>query len=287
MILQEERITITLADTLAFYSHDPQLSKGHFRLDETAIEGWYDGVSMRRSDEIRPNAWGDFDTAGTLASRIVALSGTAVARNRIELQEMRDTFTSVLINGDFQKMWVDTTTTDPRYMEVGLNGAPQWSRKTDTFAAFKIDLYAPDPRIYGELRPYTIPGTGFDGGMDYPITYDLYYGVNTTSEIQTIQNNGNADSWPIITVTGEMPDGFRITDNIRNYIEYRGPVTSSSPVVLDFKKGTARQRGQDRTTNIIRRDWFPIKPKSSIYPKLTYNNTGQGWMQVLAQDTWI
>lgn len=286
MILKEEQIQIILGK-LRFWSHTPTVQGPHFRLDEVAIDGWYDGVAMRRTSEPRPVHWGDYKTPGYLASRTITLTGTAVASNRFELQQLRNALTGELIDGGYKSMGVFTTTTDRLYIEVGLESKVQWSRQTDTFATFKMDLIAPDPRIYGPTQTWTIPGVGFNGGMKYPTTYPLYYGVDDPFEIQNLHNDGNSDAWPVITVAGTIPDGFKITDKRGNWVTYTGPVTPPNPVTLNFEEGWARQRNRDRTTQLVSRDWFPVRPEEYVRPALHYVGSGQGWMEIKLRDTWI
>lgn len=288
MILQEQEITIQV-NKLSFFTHDPDSANGHLRLDEVAIDGWYDGVLMRRTNEVRPTQWGDFPNRGYLGSRSVSITGVAVAPDRYNLSRLHDDFTSVLINGDYEWMSVKTSSEGERFIKVGLEGTPKWIPRTDTFASFKIDFIAPDPRKYGPARIWTIPGVNYTGGLQYPLTYPLMFIPDTERrpEIQSVGNNGNADAWPIIEVQGDFPSGFQLTDNRGNIVDYSGPVSLSSPVILNFEEGWARQRGQDRTSLLVSREWFPIRPGEAIHPELRYKDIGQGWVHVGVRDTWI
>lgn len=288
MILQEEEITIQV-NRLSFYSHDPHSTYGHLRLDEAAIDGWYDGVLMRRTNEIRPTQWGDFPNQGFLASRSVSITGVAVAPDRQSLARLHNDFTSVLINGDYEWMMVKTPTEGEKFIKVGLEGTPKWVPRTDTFASFKIDFIAPDPRKYGPARIWTIPGVNYSGGLELPLTFPLIFTSESerSPEIQVVGNAGNADAWPIIEVEGDFPSGFQLTDGQGHIVEYSGPVSLPAPVIINFEEGWARQHGQDRTSNLTSRDWFPILPGQTIRPQLMYKDIGQGWVHVGVRDTWI
>ena len=294
MILQEDRITIKL-DTCTFYTHEPLpmpdgTRRSHYRLDEVAIDGWYDGVSTRRTSEPRPTSHGDFRTPATLASRVISLSGTAIAKSPAELHKMRDDLLSICNDGGYKVISVDTSSIGVRYTAVGLEGKPQWSRKTDLYATFKLDLFAPDPHVYGEARQYTLPGIGYTSGMKFPVTYPLSYGSKANYEVQNVVNMGNADAWPEIWVYGELPEGFSVTDGRGNWITYTETVTNKKPVILLFDKGMALQGGKNMTTYLTRRDWFPVERNQTkmIQPRLSFpSNNGQGWMEVWVRDTWI
>lgn len=288
MILQDELITVTLGNLIFTSYETPQIQ---FRLDEVAIDGWFDGAPMRRTEEVRPTQWGDFKTPGYLGSRLITLTGTAIAPDFVTLQAMRDEFMSTLINGEYILMEVNTTSTGDRYIEVGLESTPKWTRRTDKFASFKMDLIAPDPRIYSVEHIWTIMGRRNEGGLQYPLRYPTQYGRDMPNETQFIDNAGNADAWPIIIATGNMPDGFTLTNGRGDWVRYAGPVGMTASVVLDFARGTAKQRGQDRTSYLAQRDWFPIPPGNSVQPRFTFSGTGEvgreGWLEIRLRDTWI
>lgn len=288
MILKEQEITI-LVNKLRFTSHDPNSTNGHLRLDEVAIDGWYDGVLMRRTNEVRPTQWGDFPNRGYLGSRTVSITGVAVAPDRFNLARLHDDFTSVLINGDYEWMSIKTSTEGERFIKVGLEGTPKWVPRSDTFASFKIDFIAPDPRKYGPSRIWTVPGVNFEGGLKYPLSYPVMFTSDEerAPEIQVVGNGGNADAWPIIEVQGDFPSGFQVIDGRGNVIEFSGSVSMSTPVIINFEEGWARQRGQDRTSSLTSRDWFAIAPGEVIRPQLRYKDLGQGWIHIAVRDTWI
>lgn len=296
MILHDETIRIKL-DGVTFMTHepDPSLSntrnrEPHFRLDEVAIDGWYDGVGVRRQKEARPVTDGDFRAPGRLASRTFSITGTAIANSPIQLQVMRDRLIGIGVDGNFQTIEVYTPSTGMRYAVVGLEDKTQWIRQTDKYATFKIELYAPEPEIYGETRKYTLPAVGVESGINYSLTYPLEYGTGPSQEVVSIENFGNTDAWPIFYVYGDLPSGFTISDGGRNRIVYTELVTMQNPVMIDFAKGTAIQNKISKTTFLTQRDWFPIKRFQSapITPTLSFpSGNGYGWMEVWMRDTWI
>lgn len=289
MIVQEDHITVKLG-SLVFTSYKtPNIE---LRLDEVAIDGWYDGVAMRRISEPRPTKWGDFPTPGYLGSRLVTLTGTAIAPDFVTLQAMRDEFMSVLVYGQYEMMTVHTPSTGDRFLEVGLEAAPKWKKVTDKFASFKMDLIAPDPRIYSVEHSWTMAGKVNEGGLAYPLTYDLKYGNDEPNETQFIENKGNVDAWPIMIVNGNLPDGFSLSDGAGQIVKYDGPVSLSAPVVVDFARGTAKQRGKDRTSHLVRRQWFGVPPGNTMQPRFDFYDDGLGeggakWVEVRLRDTWI
>lgn len=284
MILQDEQIIVKVGG-LVFNTH--HLYTPEYRMDSTGIEGWFDGAPMRRGQEVRPTQWGDFKTEGFLGSRLITITGTAIANSNVELQAMRSEFTNILHEGDYGVIEVWTSSLGSQYAEVGLDTRPQWIMRTDTFASFKVDLLAPDPRKYSLGRSYTIPAKAFVGGLQYDLQYPIQYGSGEPHEMQILTNFGNVDTWPKIIVTGNMPSGFILSNGSGKRITYDAPVTMKSPVTLNFEEGTAIQNKVSKTSNLSRRDWFGISPGSAILPTLEAVNQGQGWMEIQVRDAWI
>lgn len=283
MYLKTDRIVATIGKVTmrSFRTSAPE-----YVLDPTALVGWGDGVDIRRNFTPRQIRAGDFLEAGRHASRYITFSGTAIARNAVELHQMRDDYVGMVLPKDYVPLSIQDVT-GTRYSTVTIGGKTSWVQLTDTIATFKIDLYAPDPNIYGPSQTVTLSGHVGTGGITYDIGYPIDFGVTATQQVQFLSNNGNNEAWPTFTVTGDYFSGFSITDNLGNYITYTGPVTSKSPVTVDSLAGYAVQNNSDRSTYLSKRDWFSIPPQGSIQPSFLPNGTVYGWCDIIYRDTWI
>lgn len=284
MYLKSEKIIINV-DGVRFTSYQTALPQ--FVLDPIALTGWYDGVDVRRDITVRPTSWGDFSEGGRMAARVIAVSGTAIAKTSRQLGEMRDQFTSILSDGTYKEMSLQDSS-GTRYAEVGLEGAPVWLRQSDTVASWRIALYAPDPRILGGVQRINIGEGGGEYGLQYPLVYPLNYDLSVDSKVfKTITNDGNVDSWPEFKVTGNYAKGFSISNGRNHTVSYSGMVTTQAPVVIDMAKGTAIQNGVDKTILMKKREWFSIPPGGSIRPEFKSTVVGTGWCDIIYRDTWI
>lgn len=283
MILKKDTLSVTIENTVfrAKPFRNPQ-----FVLDENALTGFYDGVNVKRTEAVRPNKWGDFSEPGLLSSRNITLSGTAVATTPSELHSMRDDLMSLLQDGGYSQISVENSD-GTRYITVGLGGSPSWVQKIDTAAVWKLDLYAPDPRMYGPEQSMQIADGTLKGGIKFPLSYPLNFGGSIVPQATSIYNAGNTKSWPVFKVTGDYPSGFKIWDGLNNYIIYDGIVTTQAPVTIDTFKGAALQNGIDQSTALSRRDWFSIPPNSSISPRFLPIQDSFGWCDIMYRDTWI
>lgn len=283
MILINDDLFITVEDTVfrAKKHINPQ-----FQLDPDALQGFYDGVNVKRSETPRPNQWGDFKEPGMMSAREISISGVATANTPQQLHAMRDEFTGLLSHGGYSEITVQNSS-GTRYLEVGLRGSPSWVQKIDTAALWKLDLYAPNPRMYGPKHTIQITDSTVSGGLGFPLSYPMNFGGPVKSQAQAIFNNGNTESWPVFVVTGDYFSGFSVSDGNSSFITFTGTVTTSSPVTIDTAAGTAMQNGVDRSILLSRRDWFSIPPNSAIQPAFNPIQDAFGWCDIIYRDTWI
>jgi hypothetical protein len=283
MLLKEDNLIVTISNLIIYAKKQ---TGSYFVFDPDAVQGFYDGVSPKRTEEHRPNQWGDFSEPSLLNGRLLTLTGAAIASSSQELHDMRDAFTSLLIDGKYIEIQIQNSS-GSRYIKVTLGAQPAFVQKTDTAALWKLELYAPDPRIYGTLRRIQITDNTDDGGIDYPWDYPLDYGGTIVRQSTTIYNDGNTDSWPTFIITGDFNGGFTLGNNAGKLIKYDGIVTTSAPVIIDTAAGTAMQNGINKSISLSRRDWFSIPPQQSIQPLFSPTQNTFGWCDIVYRDTWI
>lgn len=285
MFLKNDIIVVTLKD-VTMRSFKVAGIVNQYVLDPTAIVGWTDGTAVRRDATPRPTSHGDFSDRATMSARLISLTGTAISGSPEELQVLRDKLIGTLADGSYTQLSVETTS-GKRYATVGFEGTPEWIRQTDTAATFKIDLYAPDPYVYGAEKSVLAGAASVQGGLAFPIAYPINYNIIGQDTAQVVQNLGNSPAYPKFVVTGDYFSGFSVTDNRGNWVKYDGTVTFAAPVTIDMARGVALQSGVDKTSLVSRRDWFAIPAKSSIQPVFIPAQAGSGWCDIIYKDTWI
>lgn len=283
MILTNDNLFVIIENTIFRSS---RTGNRQFIFDESALQGFLDGINVKRSEVSRAAQWGDFEETSLFAARHLTLTGTAVASNPAELLSMRDEFTGLLNAGEYREIVIQNSV-ETRYIRVGLDGSPSWVQKLDNVAIWKIELYAPDPRMYGPIQGFQITDTTINGGIDYPLDYPVNYGGSVKVQAVAMTNRGNTESWPIFRVTGDFFSGFHITNNAGSIVTFEGVVTMSSPVTIDMAAGTATQGGIDKSTMLTRRDWFYIPPGGSVQPMFFPIMDAAGWCDIMYRDTWI
>ena len=257
-------------------------------LDPTALTGWDDGASSRRNATVRPVSSGDFVEPYTFAARLITISGTAVANSRQELQQMRDRFTGLMTEDEYTEISVETLA-GVRYATVGLEGKPEWVQQLDTVAIFRLQLYSPDPYIYGYERTIHLNSTiDAGGGLTYPLVYPMNYNAtNVANPDMVVVNRGNVPAWPKFKVTGDYFSGFTITNGLDKKITFTGPVSMQSTVLIDNAKGTVIQNGIDKSYLLTDRDWFSIRPDEGVVPEFKPIQNASGWCDIMIRDTFV
>lgn len=156
MILTNDYLNVTIKNITFRSSKVPGFSQ-QWVLDATALAGWNDGVTTRRASTQRALGDGDFADPATMSSRVVTITGVAVADTPTDLHAMRDQFIGLLADGQYTQITVENRA-GVRTATVGQEATPQWTQLTDTFASFKLDMFQPDPRVYGVERLISIYG---------------------------------------------------------------------------------------------------------------------------------
>jgi hypothetical protein len=285
MYLKDDKIIITIGQNVVMRSF--RIGTGaQYLLDATALVGWTDGVDIKRNFTPRQMRSGDFQEEGHHAARYISITGMAVAPDIFSLKEMRDDFTGAVMPSKYQTITIEDSF-GVRSSSVTLGGKTSWVQLTDTAANFKLDLYAPDPYVYGPQKQLQVNSISYYGGTSFPVKFPFSFNRPPASLSLILENAGNSDSWPTFIATGALPTGFTITNNAGSTVTYSGAVSYSAPVSIDMQRGVAMQNGVDRSDNITERQWFSIPPGTTIQPSFGALTPGPGWCDILYHDTWI
>lgn len=169
---------------LSFVEWPDNLHGDWLVLDEDGIQGIWGGVDVRREDVPRPSAHGSFDLPGYLTGRVIPISGHMSAPNPERLEHLQASLVGLLAYGDLGRLTIDGPL-GPRWCDVRLGSATQVTQLDETTARFLLTLWAPNPRMYGEVREYAAG--------------------------ETALNFGNFPSSPELIVTGPKAGGYTIT----------------------------------------------------------------------------
>lgn len=236
---------------------------GKIVLAPQGLDGWDDGVDMRRNNLDRAHAHGSYAMPGYLDSRVVSITGRVLADSPAECERIGQRLTGLMADGQMARMQV-TTETGTQWADCFLSArtrfTPDYSRRN---AAFQIQLWCPDPWKFGDANVYTI-----NPGQTVPL---FHY--------------GNAAASPIFEVTGDMPSGYTLRGPDSKTFVAPTSVASARKHLLDMSEGLLKVNGYYWTGQTANADLWTIPPGQQVNTGLT--TTGTGTAKVTVYDTFI
>lgn len=231
-------------------------------IEPQGLSGWFGGTSMRRENVERPLAHGAFDARGYQSARLVTVQGNILASSYQQMQAMKARLTGLLADGQDAVMSVDDghTMTTATVRLASLSGPDETS---DDTASFQLQLWAPDPRRYGERR-------SFQGGVTV-----------------TPWHRGNFAAVPRIVVESGFEGGFWLDYAGRVFEVSRRTWWSEAPIEVDMATGWVWQGGSLLRGVITRAETFTIPPAANEPLRLFGIGAGSGRVRVELTDTYI
>ncbi|GGJ74373.1 hypothetical protein [Glutamicibacter ardleyensis] len=241
--------------------NNPSHRNGYFEVDD--IDGWWKAPSRKTRDESRPNADGDFDSVDHFESRFVTIKGAFAAKSPGDRWAGADILSSLLSGGS-------------EIMTVRADGQAQWARvklvdNSDMdWTAYKlleysIQVKAVDPRKFGGAEVFTATAGGSSVGVFQRGTYP---------------------ATPILTISGTMPGGYRITKGGKT-VSVTAPLTASQIHTLDLSTGILRIDGAVATGGLNDYQWNTIAPGLAQNVALAPLTTGTGALAIEVTDTYM
>ena len=147
-----------------------------------------------------------------------------------------------------------------------------WDRQTDTCARFKVEMYCPDPHMYGDLKEAVLfssdnerSGLNLVTGLSYPLAFNWNISLESSDEMR---NEGNATAYPVYRFRGDT-DGITIKAG-DSVMTYGGKTAADTELMIDTFTGEVRYGLSDRSYLLTSRDWITIPPKSAITPYVDF-----------------
>ena len=228
-----------------------------YSLDDGSIayflgdQGW-GMMPLHRLSEHGPQQDGDTDRGYRAEARIGKLLFEIVAPTRFDLFAKREYLQTLFSpKASLKLKWYLE-----RQSQMGL--FETWSRQFDVVFADDMDfpttqkqgfaqrvsvsLKASDPTCYDPNRQLVEFNGGGGSGMVVPIhlgdASGLFFGASSLDQIQTVNNNGNADDYPEITIVGPAEDPVITSLSYGEKIDFNGThIAAGVTYVLDTRYG--------------------------------------------------
>lgn len=140
-----------------------------------------------------------------------------------------------------------------------------------------------------DVQVYPVSSTSgglFYGDKGLGLVYPLSYGTDASSpqSVALLRNRGSATAYPVITVTGLMPDGVLLVGSDGRSVQWSGSV-GRVPLVLDSRTQTASMGGVD-VSRLLTRRGFPLVPAGGTL-SVQLMTPGDGWATISVHDTYM
>lgn len=227
------------------------------------LEGWFTRPALRSTDSENP-AGGDYRGTMSPGPRLVTITGAVALEDRRDRPVVLDLLTGL---ADRQE----------RQLVVTLDGSTSWAmaRQGDD------DI---TPEVQGLLITYTLLLKASDprryGGWQAPV----FLGSDVRTE--GIFHRGNADSPPVLRVSGSAPGGYTITHEDGQGFEVHAPLVSGRPHIVDFATVRAYDNGAP-LSDYGQAKQILIHKGMPQAMRIRPNTTGSVTAELEVQDVWL
>lgn len=256
------------------------------------VEGWRSTPEAKVTLTERASGNGAHD----IASSEILYSARTVTIHWVALAEQHDAVIASLnlllsAAGHLVRLRVvdgadDTYATG--YVTVSSDAAWHEGRMVGTMAVVcprpeRLSWLSTDVQVY---PVFSTSGGLFYGDKGLGLVYPLSYGADAGSpqSVALLRNRGSAMAYPVITVTGPMPDGVLLVGSDGRSVQWSGSV-GRVPLVLDSRTQTASMGGVD-VSRLLTKRGFPLVPAGGSL-SVQLMTPGDGWVTISVHDTYM
>jgi hypothetical protein len=238
--------------------------RGPFAIGPDGFDGWDDGVEVRVNDSARPQAHFSYDLPVFAGSRIVNITGYALAQSVAELDQLSDRLTGLLAYGQSGRISV---TKNGRTLWADCRLAAQTKfteRHGQPTGDYQVQLWCADGRKFGESTDFVV-SNGSPG---------------------SVYHRGNFPATPKIVVRGDFPGGYTVTVDGWNYAVSKAAVTGH-PHRIEYSNGRLYVDGALTQNSVGNTNVTNIPPGKAVGFGLYPTAGGSGTATMTLLDTYI
>lgn len=261
-------------------------------INAKTIKGWWSTPDSKVSMTARESGDGSHDvepSAVLYASRTVTIDCEVQGNNRAEVEERMESLLAMAHELVMLRVVDEESDTCVEGFVTVETEAGKATRNAEdvtvTVVCPRPERLSTEPSV-GFMSPsaHGFGGLVYDSGvLRWPLTYGD--GAESVKSVCTVTNRGTSKAYPIIYVSGYMPQGFAVTNqSTGEQLVYSQPV-GSSVLEIDCRSRTASVSGVDVTRNVIQRG-FPTVPAGGSLT-LSLSAEGIGTVEVAVRDTYV
>ncbi|HEX6468497.1 MAG TPA: hypothetical protein VF069_05325 [Streptosporangiaceae bacterium] len=229
----------------------------------TTEDGWASSPAIRLALSDRPERDGAFDSPSYRGARVITLEGVAIAPDRISKERAKDRIAAVLADGGGLRPLVVSEPHGTRRALVRLSAETKIADRKAGVFEFSVQLTAPDPLRYSDgLNAANCPLPSSSGGVRFPLTFPLDFGVGSAGGRLVLQNAGTAPTWPFWRIAGPCRSPV-ITDTVTGAeLVFALDLQAGETLDVDTDARTVLLQGtaSRRAALLPSSRWFPLRP---------------------------
>lgn len=248
-------MTFTI-DTLVIPPNDTSVSGFVYN----NIRSWYESGASKTEFTDNPRGNGSFgvsqlnygDLVVSVEGVYIGLDGAAAARAKARLNGLKKQGKRISIS------YLDEDGITYRSGQITNISIPHRSARTPIFK-YGVDIICTDARRYGVTRTFTTGLSSSLGGYTFPYTFPYDFGSIGSSGRITVTNNGTTDASIDIRVTGQLDQGFTITNITTGaFLRLNRFIPLGSTIYLNSKSGSVTIDKQSPLVLSNDSSWFDI-----------------------------
>ncbi|RBQ00071.1 hypothetical protein [Bifidobacterium xylocopae] len=261
-------------------------------ISQEGIEGWRSTPEAKVTLTERASGNGAHDInpdAILYSARTVTLHWVALGDERVQVLAALDR--ALASAGTVVRLRVVDGSDDTYVSGYASVSADQaWHQGTMT-GTLTVVCPRPERLAWDAQSAQLMAPSSTSGGLSYGsagngLVYPLDYGAASADQSQMLlRNSGTSRAYPVLTASGDWPEGVLLMWGEGRALEWRGRVWPGVPLELDCRSQTASMGGVDVSRGLVRRGFPRIEPGSDIMLRLL--SAGGGWVTCETRDTYI
>lgn len=265
--------------TVGPFTADLNSDAGDFRVS-AKITGWDDAPQIRAGVEDRSQQDGGWDGSGFYSPRVITIEGVVVQQSHADAKAVADQLMALsprqshLLKVDNDAIGLRTAT-----VRVTVGAVLEWIGG-EAFT-YTLQLTAPDPLKYGHdiTNSTTLTTTGGGTGLTYPLAYPRDYGATggITPGMLFATNDGTADYWPRIKITGPVTNPVLTVNETGDSFRFNGTVEDGQTldVLCADRRVVLNGYASRRFLAEVSGSWLSIPPGGATL-SVAADSTGTG-----------
>lgn len=238
--------------------------------------GWYSTAGIKTTRAEKSSALGVVRMLEYKGGRSIAFNGVINAPNIGVLRRAQDQLLGVCPLPDVLYPVQVTDESGVTYMaNVAIDGQIITKALSAFSVAFSLQLFAPDPRRFGTQHTLSVfPGTTSTGGVTYPVSYPVGYGIPGNTGSATVTNVGTAYADIAFTLVGPLTNPVIRNSGTADQLTYNGFIPSGSNVVISTASGSVLFNGSTNyRSQLTANQWFTVPAGGTITVALRTTST--------------